>query len=73
MVKPLRVMDSKSVGRHVDSITALQQELVNIRTQLEEKEALFDSITEHTLAGYWIWHIKENSFFISPHLKGMLG
>jgi PAS domain S-box-containing protein len=73
MVKPLKVMDSKSVGRNVDSITALQQELVSIRTQLEEKEALFDSITEHTLAGYWIWHIKENSFFISPHLKGMLG
>ena len=74
MVKPLKVMDSKSVGRHVDdSITALQRELVSIRTQLEEKEALFDSITEHTLAGYWIWHIKENSFFISPHLKGMLG
>ena len=74
MVKPLKVMDSKSVGRRVDdSITDLQQELVSIRTQLEEKEALFDSITEHTLAGYWIWHIKENSFFISPHLKGMLG
>jgi PAS domain S-box-containing protein len=74
MVKPLKVMDSKSAGRHVeDSITDIEQELVRIRTQLEEKEALFDSITEHTLAGYWIWHIKENSFFISPHLKGMLG
>ena len=57
----------------VVDIHLLEQELVDVKAKLEEKEALFNSITEHTLAGYWIWHIKENSFFISPHLKAMLG
>ena len=57
----------------IDDITLLRKELAEIKSRLEEKEALFDSITEHTLAGYWIWHIKENNFFISPHLKAMLG
>lgn len=57
----------------VDDISLLQKELADVKSKLEEKEALFDSITEHTLAGYWIWHIKENNFFISPHLKAMLG
>ena len=51
----------------------LKKELADVKAKLEEREALFNSITEHTLAGYWIWHIKENSFFISPHLKAMLG
>ena len=51
----------------------LKKELADVKAKLEEKEALFNSITEHTLAGYWIWHIKENTFFISPHLKAMLG
>lgn len=57
----------------VVDIVLLEKELADVRAKLEEKEALFNSITEHTLAGYWIWHIKENSFFISPHLKAMLG
>jgi PAS domain S-box-containing protein len=74
MVKLLKIMDSEPDNQHLDdSIAELQRELVRTRTQLEEKEALFNSITEHTLAGYWIWHIKENNFFISPHLKAMLG
>jgi len=51
----------------------LKKELADVKAKLEEKEALFNSITEHTLAGYWVWHIKENTFFISPHLKAMLG
>lgn len=54
-------------------VESLMKELADVKAKLEEKEALFSSITEHTLAGYWIWHIKENSFFISPHLKAMLG
>ena len=57
----------------VADVALLEKELAVVRAKLEEKEALFDSITEHTLAGYWIWHIKENTFFISPHLKAMLG
>jgi PAS domain S-box-containing protein len=73
MVKPLTMMDPQPIDEHLDPIEELQRELVRIRTQLEEKEAIFNSITEHTLAGYWIWHIKENDFFISPHLKEMLG
>jgi PAS domain S-box-containing protein len=74
MVKLLKMMDSEPVDQNLDdSIAELQRELVRTRMQLEEKEALFNSITEHTLAGYWIWHIKENNFFISPHLKAMLG
>ena len=57
----------------VVEIQLLEKELADVKAKLEEREALFNSITEHTLAGYWIWHIKENSFFISPHLKAMLG
>lgn len=56
-----------------NTIELLQQELAATRKKLAEKEALFDSITERTLAGYWIWYIPENQMFISPHLKGMLG
>ena len=52
---------------------ALQKELSDVRLKLKEKEALFDSITESTLAGYWIFNILENTMFISPHLKAMLG
>ena len=56
-----------------EEIVNLKAELATVKAQLLEKEALFDSITEQTLAGYWIWNIKENSMYISPHLKSMLG
>ena len=56
-----------------NTIELLKQELAATKKKLAEKEALFDSITERTLAGYWIWYIPENTMFISPHLKGMLG
>ena len=55
------------------SIVELSKELEVVKSELAKKEALFDSITEHTLAGYWIWDIPKNEMFISPHLKGMLG
>jgi len=56
-----------------DTIVELRKQLAVVTTKLAKKEALFSSITEHTLAGYWIWEIPENKMFISPHLKGMLG
>lgn len=55
------------------SIAELTEELALVKSKLAKKEALFDSITEHTLAGYWIWDIPKNQMFISPHLKAMLG
>jgi len=55
------------------TIEELRRELAAVTSKLAKKEALFDSITEHTLAGYWIWEIPENKMFISPHLKAMLG
>lgn len=55
------------------TISLLYQELATLRLKLEEKDAMFKSITENSLAGYWIWYIHENSMFISPHLKAMLG
>jgi len=56
-----------------DTIVELKKELAVVTSKLAKKEALFNSITEHTLAGYWIWEIPENKMFISPHLKAMLG
>ncbi len=56
-----------------DIVDELRRELEEVKVKLKEKEALFNSITESTLAGYWIWQIKENAMFISPHLKAMLG
>src|SRR5678809_1454496 len=55
------------------SIAELTEELALVKSKLAKKEALFNSITEHTLAGYWIWDIPKNQMFISPHLKAMLG
>src|SRR5215831_13170858 len=55
------------------TITELTKELALAKYKLAKKETLFDSITEHTLAGYWIWDIPRNTMFISPHLKAMLG
>ena len=52
---------------------SLTQELANTKALLHEQQSLFNSITEGTLAGYWIWKIRENTMFISPHLKAMLG
>lgn len=54
-------------------LAALQKELTELKSTLEEKEGLFNSITEHTLAGYWIWEIGTNNMFISPGVKSMLG
>jgi len=57
----------------LDNTAAAIKELAVVKSKLEEKEALFNSITENTLAGYWIWYIPENKMFISPRLKAMLG
>lgn len=54
-------------------IQTMQAELAELKSKLAEKVALFDSITENTLAGYWIWDIVPNTMFISPRLKSMLG
>jgi len=56
-----------------NDLSAIQKELADLKSKLEEKEGLFDSITENTLAGYWIWSIDTNAMFISPRLKSMLG
>jgi PAS domain S-box-containing protein len=56
-----------------DTIEKLRRELDEVTSKLSKKEALFNSITENTLAGYWIWDIPENKMFISSHLKAMLG
>lgn len=55
------------------TIVELTKELALVKSNLAKKEALFNSITENTLAGYWIWDIPKNQMFISPHLKAMLG
>jgi len=54
-------------------IEELRKELAAVTSSLAKKEALFNSITENTLAGYWIWDIPGNKMFISSHLKAMLG
>jgi len=54
-------------------IKKLRKELSDTKEKLKETEALFNSITEGTLAGYWIWYIKEDRMYLSPHLKAMFG
>lgn len=54
-------------------LLSVQKELKELRAKLAEQESLFNSITENTLAGYWIWDIALNTMFISPRLKSMLG
>ena len=56
-----------------DTVEGLRRELAEVTSKLAKKEALFNSITENTLAGYWIWDIPANKMFISSHLKAMLG
>ena len=56
-----------------DKIEELQQKIVELEGKVKEKEAQFDSITENTLDGYWVWKIKENEMYISPQLKKMVG
>src|SRR5690349_5467787 len=65
--------DWQSMKDESITLESLQKELSAVRLKLKEKEALFNSITESTLAGYWIFNIPENTMFISPHLKAMLG
>jgi len=55
------------------NIHTIQAELIELKSKLEEKEGLFNSITENTLAGYWIWDIVLDTMFISARLKSMLG
>ncbi len=52
---------------------SIQKELIILKSKLAEQERLFNSITENTLAGYWIWDIALDTMFISPRLKFMLG
>ncbi len=54
-------------------INFLKKELAETKEKLKEQEAFFKSITESTLAGYWIWNIKEDTMYLSPQLKAMLG
>jgi PAS domain S-box-containing protein len=54
-------------------LKSIQKELAILKLKLSEQESLFNSITENTLAGYWIWDIPLNTMFISAHLKSMLG
>ena len=54
-------------------IKKLKRELAETKEKLKETQALFNSITEGTLAGYWIWYIKEDRMYLSPHLKAMFG
>ncbi len=66
--------EPQSAEQNADStVEELRKTLAEVTSRLARKEALFNSITESTLAGYWIWYIPENEMFISPHLKGMLG
>lgn len=62
-------------GRSFDNLTKdeLREQLQVVDAKLRENQAIFESIVEDTLAGYWIWNIVEDSMFISPHLKRMLG
>ena len=54
-------------------LLSIQKELAELKSRLTEQERLFNSITENTLSGYWIWDIALNAMFISPRLKSMLG
>ncbi|WP_109831044.1 sensor histidine kinase [Reichenbachiella versicolor] len=51
----------------------LLEELEFTKSQLAHKNLLFTSITEATLAGYWTWDIVNDSLYISPHMKEVLG
>ncbi|MFY0625312.1 MAG: PAS domain-containing protein [Reichenbachiella sp.] len=55
------------------TVESLQRELAQTRAKLEKSELLFQSILESSLAGYWIWNLKDNSLFLSPTFKSMFG
>jgi len=41
--------------------------------ELTKTKTLLENILEGSLAGYWVWDMKEDSMFLSPTFKRMLG
>mgnify|MGYP000224071380 CR=1 FL=1 len=64
---------NKQIISDKDEIKRLKRELEKVNQKLKIKESFFESITENTLAGYWIWHIKEDKMYLSPKLKSTFG
>lgn len=57
----------------IDQIANLKSELTHVQNQLKQKEIIFDSILEGTMAGFWDWYIQDNYEYLSPTFKKMFG
>lgn len=48
-------------------------ELKTIENKYHDQNIAFEQVLEGTMAGYWDWNIKEDTEYLSPYFKKMLG